>query len=101
MNQPAKRFDLRTEMPDAAEWVDAQRRELGREHVNECIRRALAGEPGFFYCFEAGHILGTPFSSTSPVRQDMDYAVLHGCRFAGFIRRTPIRPNEGKNTDAN
>lgn len=95
-SQPAARVDLRQHMPETAKWVDQKRQELGAEFVNGCIRRALKGEPGFFYAMERGHVLGTPFPATHPVAKDQEYAVTMGCSFAGFIA-TPAAPggNDG------
>lgn len=55
-------MDLRTQMPNVARLVDERRKQDGVEWVNETIRRAIKGEPNQFYAFEAGHVLGTPFS---------------------------------------
>ncbi len=84
-SQPAAKLDLRTQMPETAEWVDTKRAEYGAEHVNDCIRRALKGEAGRFYAFERGHILGTPFPATHPIAEHQALAVKLGCSFAGFI----------------
>lgn len=85
MNQPVKRLDLRLDMPETAKWVDVKRLEWGPPHVNACIRRALGGEPGFFYAIEAGKVLGAPFPATHPVFEQQRYAVMMGCSFAGFM----------------
>jgi hypothetical protein len=89
-SQPAARVDLRQSMPETAKWVDIKRQELGAEFVNGCIRRAMRGEPGFFYALERGHVLGTPFPASHPVAQDQNYAITTGCTFAGFIA-TPVK----------
>ncbi len=89
MSQPASqagaKFDLRQQMPETAQWVDRKRKEYGADHVNQCIRRAMKGEPGHFYAMERGHVLGTPFPSTHPIAKDQAMAVQLGCTFAGFI----------------
>lgn len=89
MSQPASqagaKFDLRQQMPETAKWVDRQRAEYGADHVNQCIRRAMKGEPGQFYAIERGHVLGTPFPSTHPVAEWQDFAIMTGSSFAGFI----------------
>ena len=94
-SQPAAKVDLRQNMPETAKWVDEKRREHGAAFVNGCIRRAMKGEPGFFYAIERGHVLGTPFPPTHPVAQDQQYAVTYGCTFAGFI----ATPDVGGATD--
>jgi hypothetical protein len=91
-SQGGAKFDLRQEMPETSKWVDAKRVELGKVYVNDCIRRALKGEPGLFYAMERGHVLGTPFPATSPIAESQNYAVTMGCTFAGFIA-TPGEKN--------
>lgn len=86
MIEQKKRVDMRASMPETAEWIERKRSELGREHVNDCIRRAMAGEPGHFYAMENGHVLGVPFPSVHPMAEMQDYAVLCGVTFAGFMR---------------
>ncbi len=84
-SQPAARTDLRQHMPETAQWVDAKRKEYGAEFVNGCIRRALQGEPGLFYAIEGGRVLGTPFPASHPCADWQQYAVVNGCKFAGFM----------------
>lgn len=87
MTQPAQpRVDLRQQMPRTAEWVDRQRLEYGKEHVNACIKRSLAGEEGWFYALERGHVLGTPYAAGAPEAELVRLAVVMGAGFAGFIR---------------
>lgn len=92
-NRPAaapKVESLRDKMPETAKWVAAHREALGKEWVNDCIRRAQAGEPGLFYAMEAGHVLGTPFPATHPVHAWQQYAVMVGTKFAGFIAQPTV-----------
>lgn len=98
MTRPAS---MRDAMPLTADWVDKKRAEWGRDHVNDCVRRAMAGEPGYFYAIEAGHVLGTPWpvgaaveGSPFPVQQVKGRtvqewqraAVLFGAAFVAFLR---------------
>ncbi|WP_431512602.1 hypothetical protein [Variovorax sp. DAIF25] len=86
MSQPAaKQPDMRTAMPMTAAWIERKRLDMGKAHVNDCLRRAIAGEPGRFYALEGGHVLGTPFPPASPVDQWQQYAVVNGVAFAAFI----------------
>lgn len=85
MNQPAKKVDMRRAMPMTTEWVQRKRTELGKDHVDGCIRRAMEGEAGCFYAIEGGHVVGTPFPSAHPVAEWQQYAVVNGTAFAGFI----------------
>lgn len=90
-SQPVVKVDLRQTMPETAKWVDIKRQEFGAEFVNGCIRRAMKGEPGFFYAFERGHVLGTPFPASHPIADSQNYAITMGCSFAGFVA-TPATP---------
>lgn len=92
-SQAGAKFDLRQQMPETSKWVDAKRVELGKDFVNDCIRRSMKGEPGLFYAMERGHVLGTPFPATHPVAKDQQYAITMGCTFAGFIATPPGAPN--------
>jgi hypothetical protein len=96
MNQPVQRQDLRTTMPNTAEYVARKRGEWGAGFVNDCVRRAIAGEAGYFYAIEAGHVLGTPFPAGERIAQDQANAVLWGASFAVFMR-TPEGVAGGKN----
>lgn len=91
--QGGAKFDLRQQMPETSKWVDAKRGEYGKDYVNDCIRRALKGEPGLFYAMERGHVLGTPFPATHPIARDQDFAITTGCSFAGFIATPPGAAN--------
>lgn len=98
MTRPAS---MRDAMPKTAEWVDKRRAEWGRDHVNDCVRRAMGGEPGYFYAMEAGHVLGTPWPAGAAVEglpipperakghtvaEWQRAAVLLGVAFAAFMR---------------
>jgi hypothetical protein len=98
MNQPVKVESKRADMPLTAKWLDERRREYGKDHVNDCIRRAIAkpateseperpGEPGMFYAMENGHVLGTPFPATDAMATWQEYALMCGVRFACFLAR--------------
>lgn len=65
------RLGMREKMPRVAEAVERYRAEWGRAHVDECIRRGMAGEPSYFVACEGGHVVGTPFDGGDPVLQRM------------------------------
>lgn len=81
----------RQAMPNVARLVDAARLKWGREHVNECITRGVAGEPDWFYAFENGMVQGTPFKADSVAVKALQLSVAMGGRFAMVMR-----PAEGK-----
>lgn len=86
MNQPAQRSDMRLHMPNTARFVDAKRAEWGADHVNACLKRAMAGEPGEFYAIEKGQIIGTPFPAGSEIFEWQAQAILWGSDYAAFMR---------------
>lgn len=55
---------LREEMPGVSYFIDAMRELLGKEFVNDQIRRGMQGEPTFF-ASENGHAIGTRTSQGS------------------------------------
>ena len=85
MNQPAQRADLRLTMPKTTEYVARMRAEWGAEHVNNCLRRASKGEPGFFYAIESGLMAGTAFPAGHAIAPWQANAVLWGVQFAVFM----------------
>lgn len=50
---------IRDAMPGVARNIADKRRALGDAHVSECIKRGLAGEPGWFFAREGA--IGTPW----------------------------------------
>lgn len=46
-------------MPKTAKQIDQMRESMGAAAANEIIRKAMAGEPGFFYAEENGLTFGT------------------------------------------
>lgn len=95
---------MRIAMPETADFVDRKRVEWGRAHVDDCLKRALAGEPGYFYAIEGGHVLGTPWgipdgglSGELCVARLQAMALMMGTTFAGFMREpaTAAEPGRG------
>ena len=84
--------DLRQTMPETAKWVDREREKYGAAFVHECIRKAMKGEPGYFYAIEGGHVLGTPFPFTNIRHHYQGIAIVTGCTFAGFIAQPDEQP---------
>lgn len=54
-----KNGSMREKMPHMAAFIDEMRKALGKEHVDNMIRRGMRGEPGCFYAEENGHQIGT------------------------------------------
>ncbi len=75
----------RDAMPGVWAQLGEYRRLYGDAHVSECIKRGMAGEPDWFYAFEAGRVVGTPFTA-DVVQRNVRLAVALGGRFAVVIR---------------
>ena len=83
---PAAKFSLRTAMPKTARWVDDRRAEMGKDYVNACIKKALAGEAGQFYAVEGGNVLGTPFAWPDSQKKLISDSLACGAPFFAAIR---------------
>lgn len=61
-----KKFDwLPSAMPGVAKLM-AEYKAANPEHVAECWRRGMAGEPGYFFAREGALIIGTPWDLDKP-----------------------------------
>lgn len=66
-------FELvRDAMPKVAELVAQQRRRRGDAFIVECQRRGMGGEPGWFYAWEAGVCVGTPWPAAMAIVDQVD-----------------------------
>ena len=83
-------MDLRTAMPTVARLFDERRQRDGVEWVNSCIKRGMAGEPDYFYAFEAGHVLGTPMTSDPITEKCVRMSIGYGGKYA-MVMRNPER----------
>ncbi len=73
-------------MPGVWAQLKAWKAEWGVEHVAQCIRRGMAGEPDWFYAFEAGQVVGTPFQADTVLAEQIGQAAALGIRFAAVMR---------------
>ncbi len=89
MTQPGSR--PRDVMPEVWKQLGEYRKLYGDAHVRQCIERGMAGEADWFYAFEAGHVVGTPFTA-SAVQQPMQLALAMGGKFAVVIRPAGVQP---------
>jgi hypothetical protein len=58
-------MDLRAVMPLTAARIDRMREQLGKDVVNEMLRKAMAGQPRYFFAAENHRTFGTPDTSTT------------------------------------
>lgn len=71
----AARFALiRSGMPRVTSIVTEKRRLHGDAFVTECIRRGMAGEPGWFFAREGGLAVGTPWDGLADMWADTSRA---------------------------
>jgi hypothetical protein len=82
-------------MPRVWEEIGRLKMQYGTQWVTECIRRGQAGEPDWFYAFEAGHVVGTPFRADARLAQWLQLAVALGGRHACVMRPKPEEPTDG------
>lgn len=81
---------LPARMPRVADMIRRKRAEVGPEHLNECWRRGVVErEPRWFFAWEAGLGVGTPWPEMLQALDDCDPA-------GGFKDRAlcAIRPRE-------
>lgn len=70
---------IKTLMPNVYESIQAKAESVGNDAF-ALVRRGLAGQPGCFYAFEAGHVVGTPFGRDDPRQaQTAQFLVWFGC----------------------
>jgi hypothetical protein len=67
-------------MPATTAMVRDYRRTLGDAHVTECVRRGLAGEPGYFFAREGTLAVGTAWGA-DPDILSLFTAQGQGCAF--------------------
>lgn len=56
-------------MPGVSSLVKTKRQEMGDAHVTECVRRGLAGEPGWFFAREGALAVGTPWTDDGDIER--------------------------------
>ena len=78
---------IKTHMPETYKAIQQQAASIGNLAF-ALVRRGCAGESNTFYAFEAGHVVGTPFTipdvaeplATAMVRYGVAHAVVWGQR---------------------
>jgi hypothetical protein len=70
--------EIRAHMPNVYQSIQAKAVEIGNLAF-ALVRRGLRGEPGCFYAFERGRVVGTPFAG-HPIEADVALAMVRfGC----------------------
>ena len=65
---------IKTRMPNTYQAIQRKAQEIGDEAFS-LVRQGIRGKPYAFYAFEAGHVVGTPFTG----HQVEDYAAKVMC----------------------
>ena len=75
---------IKSDMPNV--YKANQAKAADQKGTFELVRRGLRGEPGCFYAFERGHVVGTPFNGheiMDDVAVNMvQFGCAHVCIFA-------------------
>lgn len=82
-------------MPRVWDEIRRLKARYGAEWVAECISRGQAGEPDWFFAFENGHVVGTPFKADAQLVQWLQLAVAIGGRHACVMRPKPEDAHAG------
>ena len=70
--------EIKAHMPEVYKSIQAKAAEIGKPAFG-LVRRGLRGEANCFYAFEAGRVVGTPFTLTEVMRDVAQYMVTFGC----------------------
>ncbi len=69
--------DIKDHMPETYKSIQAKAAVMGKPAF-ALVRRGLRGETNCFYAFEAGHVVGTPFTLVEVARDIAQYMVTFG-----------------------
>lgn len=72
--------DIKAHMPETYKAIQAKAKAIGNEAF-ALVRRGLRGEANCFYAFEAGYVVGTPFTLVEVARDVAMYMVCWGTTF--------------------
>ncbi len=78
MTVEAKIEEIKAHMPETYKSIQEKAAAIGRPAF-EWVRRGLKGEPNFFYAFEGGRVVGTPFNRLDIMPDIASYLVQFGC----------------------
>lgn len=96
--KPANRWHwLTAAMPGVARLMADKRRAYGADHVAECWRHAMAGEPGWLFAREGAVAVGTPWAG-DPQLENFALAQVTSTQ-ALLVMREPVQL-DGSHLDA-
>ena len=76
--------EIKRYMPETYKTIQAKAALMGNV-AYELVRRGLRGEPNCFYAFEAGRIVGTPYTLTDIQADLAKYLLVWGCACACIL----------------
>jgi len=87
--------EIKRFMPETYKAIKTKAADIGNDAF-VLVRRGLRGEPNMFYAFEAGRVVGTPFSLVDVARDIAQLMVTFGCAHV-CIWAAPAVPAAGGN----
>jgi len=93
---PAKIAEIKQHMPETYASIQAKAGVIGNE-AYVLVRRGLRGEPNCFYAFEAGRVVGTPFSLADVLRDVAQYMVTFGVSHVCVWAEATVQAKEAAN----
>lgn len=86
--------EIKGHMPEVYKSIQAQAELRGREAYS-LVRRGIAGQPGCFYAFERGRVVGTPFDDPAVMSEVATTMVRFGCSSVVIWPPLPADPAKG------
>lgn len=85
---------IKRNMPEVLAVIREKAEKYGPA-VYALVRRGLRGEPGCFYAFEKGHVVGTPFGQATPVMVGaaqflVEFGCAHVCIWPDPLPMAPV-----------
>ena len=82
-------------MPEVYALIKSRAEEVGSA-VYALVRRGLGGEPGCFYAFEAGHVVGQPAGVIEKDQAELgSFVACFGCAYVCIFGELPPAANAG------
>ena len=83
--------EIKAHMPEVYKSIQAKAAEIGKP-AYALVRRGLRGEANCFYAFEAGRVVGTPFTLPDVSRDIAQYMVTFGVSHVSVWSETTVQP---------
>ena len=87
----AKIAEIKQYMPETYKSIKAKSEVIGND-AYVLVRRGLRGEANCFYAFEAGRVVGTPFTLPDVSRDIAQYMVTFGVSHVSVWSESTVQP---------